>query len=161
MKIYYALVLAFALLGICALAVADTGADIAAEEARIATLSKEVQPLVTSLQTIKSDVRIFASFEPIVAAVAGLNGLPAAQRTVSLQSTTANGHFYDNNSLCNSYVELQGGGDLHAEGALTSFNAAPQENGSLLFAAHAATSGHVQAHWQFLGTKPKKKKKKL
>lgn len=149
MKIIFAL----ALLSACAPAVADTAADIAAQEARIAALRKEVEPLVAPLQTIKSDVRVFASFGPIVAAVAGLNGLPAAQRRVSLQSTAATGHFYENNDLCNSYVELQGPGDLHASGELTAFNAATQEDGSLLFTAHAATTGHVQAHWHFYGVR--------
>src|SRR4051812_13074799 len=107
------LVCAFVLFNVGAPALADSAADIAAQEARIAALRKEVEPLVAPLQTIRSDVRVFASFEPIVAAVAHLNTLPAAQRTVSLQSTARTGHFYDNNDLCNSFAELQGPGDLH------------------------------------------------
>jgi hypothetical protein len=144
---------ALALLSAWALAVANTAMDIATQESRISVLRKEVEPLVAPLQSIKSDVRVFASFEPIVAAVAGLNALPAAQRTISLQSTAASGHFYENNGLCNSYVELQGPGELHAAGTLTAFNATTQEDGSLLFSAHADTSGHVLAHWQFLGVR--------
>jgi hypothetical protein len=145
--------LALALLGVLALAVDNTRTDIATQENRILALRKEVEPLVAPLQSTRSDVRVFASLEPIVAAVAGLNALPAGQRTVSLQSTGALGHFYDNNDLCNSYVELQGPGDLHGAGVLTAFNATAQEDGSLLFTAHADTSGHVQAHWQFLGVR--------
>jgi hypothetical protein len=115
------------------------------------TLQKEVEPLVAPLQTIKSDVRVFASFDPIVAAVAGLNALPAEKRTVTFQSTGANGYFYYNNGLCNSFVELQGPGDLHAAGALSAFNATTQDDGSIILTAHADTNGHLQAHWQFFG----------
>ena len=149
MKIIFIIVV----LSACVLGIGSTKADIATQENRIEALRKEVEPLVAPLQSTKSDVRVFASFDPIVAAVAGLNAVPAAQRTVSFQSTGASGHFYDNNSLCNSYVELQGPGDLHAAGALTAFNATTQEDGSLLLTAHADTSGHVQAHWQFLGVR--------
>jgi hypothetical protein len=132
---------------------ADTSADIAAEEARISALRKEIEPLVMALQATKADIRVFVSLEPIIGAVAGLNSLPPAQRTVSFQSTGANGHFWENNDLCNSYVELQGPGDLHASGQLTSFNAAQQDDGSLSLSAHADTSGHLQAHWHFFGVR--------
>ena len=145
--------LALVILSTWALALGCNRTDIPTQETRIVALQKEVEPLVAPLRSVKSDVRVFASFEPIVAAVAGLNALPAEQRTISLQSTGAFGHFYDNNSLCNSYVELQGPGDLHAAGALSAFNATTQEDGSLIFTAHADTSGHLQAHWQFLGVR--------
>jgi len=148
-------VFALALLSACMLAVGCTTKDAATEADRILALQKEVEPLVAPLQSIKSDVRVFASFDPIVAAVAGLNALPAEKRTVSFQSTGANGHFYDNNDLCNSYVELQSAGDLHAAGVLSAFNATAQEDGSLILTAHADTSGHLQAHWQFLGVRVK------
>ena len=144
---------ALALLSICVLAIGCARTDTATQEARVLALQKEVEPLVAPLQSTKSDVRVFASFDPIIAAVAGLNALPPEKRTVSFQSTGANGHFYDNNSLCNSYVELQGPGDLHAAGALSAFSATTQEDGSLIFTAHADTHGHLQAHWQFLGVR--------
>ena len=148
-------VLAFALLSACMLDVGCTTKDTATEADRILALQKEVEPLVAPLQSIKSDVRVFASFDPIVAAVAGLNALPAEKRTVSFQSTGANGHFYDNNDLCNSYVELQSPGDLNAAGVLSAFSATAQEDGSLILTAHADTSGHLQAHWQFVGVRVK------
>jgi hypothetical protein len=146
-------VFAVTLLSVCLVAAGCTTKDTATEADRILALQKEVEPLVAPLQSIKSDVRVFASFDPIIAAVAGLNALPAEKRTVSFQSTCANGHFYDNNDLCNSYVELQGPGDLHAAGALSTFSATAQEDGSLILTAHADTSGHLQAHWQFLGAR--------
>ena len=148
-------VLAFALLSACMLDVGCTTKDTATDADRILALQKEVEPLVAPLQSIKSDVRVFASFDPIVAAVAGLNALPAEKRTVSFQSTGANGHFYDNNDLCNSYIELQGPGDLNAAGVLSAFSATAQEDGSLILTAHADTSGHLQAHWQFVGVRVK------
>jgi hypothetical protein len=147
MRIIYAL----ALLGACAPALADTAADIAEQESRIAALRKDVEPLVAPLQTIHTDVRVFASLEPIVAAVAGLNELPSNQRTVTLQSTAATGHFVDRNDLCNSFAELQGPGDLHAQGELTGFSAAVQNDGTIVLSSHAATSGHIQVHVQFFG----------
>ncbi len=151
--------LALALLSACMLNVGCTTKDIAkdtaTQAARLLALQKEVEPLAAPLQSIKSDVRVFASFDPIVAAVAGLNALPAEKRTVSFQSTGANGHFYDNNDLCNSYIELQSPGDLNAAGALSAFSATAQEDGSLILTAHADTSGHLQAHWQFLGVRVK------
>jgi hypothetical protein len=136
---------------VCTTALADTVADIATQEARIAALQKDIEPLVAPLQNIHSDVRVFASLEPIVAAVAGLNNLAPAQRTVTLQSTERTGHFYDNNGLCNSYAELQGRNDLHAQGLLSNFSAAVQENGSIVFNTHASTSGHIQVHVQIFG----------
>jgi hypothetical protein len=148
-------VLAFALLSACMLDVGCTTKDTATDADRILALQKEVETLVAPLQSIKSDVRVFASFDPIVAAVAGLNALPAEKRTVSFQSTGANGHFYDNNDLCNSYVELQSPGDLNAAGVLSAFSATAQEDGSLILTAHADTSGHLQAHWQFVGVRVK------
>lgn len=134
----------------------DPEKEIAAQQKRIVALHQDLDPLVASLQQSNSDVRVFASFDPIVAAVASLNQLPAQQRAVSLQSTRAIGHFYDNKDLCNSYVELQGPGGLHASGVLAGFNAAAQEDGSLLLTAHAGTSGHLQVHWQYLGLRTRR-----
>src|SRR5690348_14499238 len=104
MKIVFALVL----LGTSVLALGCARTDTATQTARVLALQKEVEPLVAPLQSTKSDVRVFASFDPIIAAVAGLNALPAEKRTVTFQSTGANGYFYYNNGLCNSFVELQG-----------------------------------------------------
>ncbi|MEB0113533.1 hypothetical protein QN397_19685 [Variovorax sp. RTB1] len=130
---------------------ADVTADIAAQNARIDGLLKDVAPLIAPLQVSKADVRVFASFTPLATAIAGLNSLPATQRTVVLQSTAANGQLYSDNGLCNSYVELQGPRDLHAEGALSNFNASIQNDGSVVFSAHAQVAGHAQLHWQFKG----------
>ncbi|AQH00431.1 hypothetical protein A9R05_15635 [Burkholderia sp. KK1] len=147
MKVFFA----FAVLVACASVLADTTTSIAEQQARIAALRKDVASLVAPLQTIHSDVRVFASLEPIVAAVADLNGRPANERTLTLQSTAPNGHIIDNNNLCNSFAELQGPGDLHAQGELTGLRAATQDDGSILFSGHAATSGHIQLHVQFFG----------
>ncbi len=133
--------------------VGNTTRDIAVQEARIGELQSEVEPLVAPLQTTKADVRVFASLEPIVGAIALLSGLPAAQRTMSFQSTATNGHFYDNSDLCDSYVESQGPRDFHASGELTSFKASTEGDGSLLFTAHADISGHVRVRWHFFGVR--------
>ncbi|MFM0125700.1 hypothetical protein P0D73_43880, partial [Paraburkholderia sp. RL18-101-BIB-B] len=144
-------IIALAILAACVQALADTTTSIAEQQARIAALQKDVGSLVAPLQTFHTDVRVFASLEPIVAAVADLNGRPSNERTLTLQSTAVNGHIVDNNGLCNSFAELQGPGDLHAQGELTGFRAATQDDGSILLNSHAATSGHIQLHVQFFG----------
>ena len=132
-------------------AFANTNSDIAAQEARIAALQKDLAPLIAPLQSSHSDVRVFVALDPLVAAVAGLNQLPAASRAVSLHSTGANGYLYSNNSMCNSFAELQGPGDLQAQGQLSAFAAAIQDDGSIIFSSHVSTSGHIQVHVQFFG----------
>jgi hypothetical protein len=149
--------LALTLLSLWALASDKTKVDpVAAQQKRIEELHRDLAPIVASIESSKSDVRVSIPFEPIVAAVADLNALPAGRRTVSLQSTRASGHFYDSKDLCNSYVALEGPGDLHGSGVLTGFNAKPQDDGSLLLTAHTETSGHLQAHWQYFGLRSRR-----
>jgi hypothetical protein len=149
--------LTLALLSFCAVASDTTKVDdTTAQKNRIAALHRDLAPIVASLESSKSDVRVFIPFQPIVSAVAGLSALPAERRTVSLQSTRASGHFYDNKDLCNSYVALEGPGALHGSGVLTGFNGYPQEDGSLLLTAHTETNGHLQAHWQYLGLRTRR-----
>jgi len=130
---------------------ADTATEIAAQEKRIAALRKEVMPLITALEPINTDVRVFISLDPIVDAVTSLNQLPVSQRTVSLQSTERDGYLFSSNAWCNSYAELQGPGDLQAQGELTAFGASVEDDGSILLRSHASTTGRIQVHLHIYG----------
>lgn len=126
--------------------------DIQAAEARLAAVRAQVQPLVAPLLVPDADLRVFVSLTPLATALSNLNALPAAGRTIRVQSTGRNGHLWSGGgSWCDSYVELDSSDSLRATAELTQMNAVVGDDGSIDVGARATVKGKVQVKFQLRG----------
>ena len=125
--------------------------DIAAQEARLQQLRQAMVPVVAPLLVNDAQARVFLSLTPVANALAGLNSLPAASRTIVVQSTGRNGHFWSDGDWCHSYVELDASDSLRARAELSQLKASFREDGGIELGTHAAVRGKVQVKFQFKG----------
>ncbi|HVE52540.1 MAG TPA: hypothetical protein VNB23_04090 [Ramlibacter sp.] len=124
--------------------------DVAAQEARLQQLRQAMVPVVAPLLVNDAHARVFLSLTPVAQALAGLNALPAASRTIVVQSTGRNGNFWSDGDWCNSYVELDAADSLRARAELSQLKATFRDDGIEL-GTHAAVRGKVQVKFQFKG----------
>lgn len=126
--------------------------DVAAKEAEVVKLRAEVEPLTKPIMVASNDIRVFASLSPLVDTVASFNARPQDKRTIRVQSTGRNGHFWrDGDTWCGSYVELDHGNSLRATAVLSNFAAAVRDDGAITLASRATVDGKVQLKFQFKG----------
>lgn len=125
--------------------------DVAAQEARLQQLRQAMTPVVAPLLVNDAHARVFVSLTPVAAALAALNALPPASRTIVVQSTGRNGEYWSDGDWCHSYVELESADSLRARAELSQLKAGFRDDGGLELGAHAAVRGKVQVKFQFKG----------
>lgn len=151
MKAFAAAVL-FACLAYPSASLAQAPATSTDTSAELETLRAEVTKAAAEIHVNDADLQLRFPYAPLVAAVAKLNSRPESERTINIQSTAANGKFWEDGATwCHSYLELQGPSDLRGAVVLSRFVATTQSNGSINLSIHADIGAKVQAHWHFMG----------
>ena len=130
---------------------AGLGEEVAAQEARLQQLRQAMAPAMAPLLVNDAHARVFLSLTPVAGALAALNALPPASRTIVVQSTGRNGEFWSDSDWCHSYVELESADGLRARAELSQLKAGFRDDGDIELGTHAAMRGKVQVKFQFKG----------
>lgn len=130
---------------------AVTPEEISAKQTAVKALQDRLAPRVTPLLVSGSDVRAFLSLAPIAQGVAAIAATPAAARTIRVQSTGANGRFWEDGDWCHSFVELQSPDSFNASVELTNLVGSILDSGAIQVSTRAVSRGKVQVKFQFKG----------
>jgi len=130
---------------------AATQEEIGAKRAAVKALHDRLAPRVAPLLVSGSDVRAFVSLAPIVEGIAAIAATPPVTRTIRVQSTGANGKFWENGDWCHSFVELQSPDAFMATAELTNLVGSILDNGTIQVSTRALARGKAQMKFQFKG----------
>jgi len=113
----------------------------------------EVIKLIEGTRISDGDIAMSIPLAPVNAALATLNAAPEAQRTISLNSSGANGLFWkDDPTWCGSFAELGSPDGLRAAAVLSSFGLEIRDASSVVINVSAALSlQRADVHWHFRG----------
>lgn len=120
---------------------------------QLETARAEVIKLMEGTRISDADIAMSIPLAPVNAALALLNAVPEEQRTISVNSTGANGFFWkDDPTWCGSFAELGSPDGLRAAVVLSTFGLEIPDASSIVTNVNAALSlQRADVHWHFRG----------